>query len=258
MITKQDLKIKYGDDITFLFKGEEPFTEAHNNPAGMIIERDGKVLCYECGGWFETLGNHVKIHGMTSNEYKDKYGINRKTGICCKRVSKMRSDVALNLGSVKYALSADRKTPKKTNKKPSMQRRNYFNTCPEQIKERMRMAVSRFGKDITVNQVKIVDSSLPKLARVHFGSWNKLKELMGLEINIMYSDRKKKTDLIYDLREYILNKGKLPWSPLSIDKSFPHSSRPYKHKWGSFSKAYEACGIRKYREGNKTIWEVIN
>ncbi len=39
-----------------------------------------KIQCLECGKWFLSLGTHMsRIHGMTANDYRDKFGLPRST-----------------------------------------------------------------------------------------------------------------------------------------------------------------------------------
>lgn len=43
------------------------------------LARD-EIQCLECGKWFKTLGRHLTTtHGMTANDYRDKYGLPRST-----------------------------------------------------------------------------------------------------------------------------------------------------------------------------------
>ena len=39
-----------------------------------------KIQCLECKKWFRSLGSHLtRVHGMTCNDYRDKYELPRKT-----------------------------------------------------------------------------------------------------------------------------------------------------------------------------------
>ena len=57
------------------------------------------IVCEECDKWFRSLIHHVHTHGLTTYEYKEKYGYNRTTGL----ISRATSDTLS-----KYALEEDR------------------------------------------------------------------------------------------------------------------------------------------------------
>jgi hypothetical protein len=45
------------------------------------------VVCLECGGIYQVLATHVeKLHGMTSVQYKDLWGYNRKTSLIAQQL----------------------------------------------------------------------------------------------------------------------------------------------------------------------------
>lgn len=55
------------------------------------IQRN-KVTCLECGQEFKTLfPKHLKSHGLTSKEYRKKYGFSARQPLCAKSVSEKRS-----------------------------------------------------------------------------------------------------------------------------------------------------------------------
>ena len=49
-----------------------------------VLARDGELVqCHICGRWFRDLeGPHLTaLHGMTATEYREVYGLNRKTAL---------------------------------------------------------------------------------------------------------------------------------------------------------------------------------
>lgn len=268
MITKQDLKLKHGDDIIFLFKGDEPFTEAHGAPAGMLIERDDKVLCYECNQWFAKLGGHLKTHNMTVDEYKEKYGFNKSSGLCSKKVSTQLSSKAHSHWKTgKFQILPERmvglekgrlKQPRKDKK--TIQVKNRHNTCPEQLAMRMRMLIFKFGKDVTLAQAKTCDFGLAGIAQTH-GGWNAFKKKYGKMVyGISGKEREMKmAELIYEMRLFVNKHNRLPWYKKKYDTKplydFPYSEGDYREYFGSKRKAWVACGIEHISKG---WWETIN
>jgi predicted transcriptional regulator len=62
------------------------------------IQND-KVICLECGSEFKQLTQkHLVSHGMSSKEYKKKYGFTLKTPLAAKSLTKARSKAAKKRG----------------------------------------------------------------------------------------------------------------------------------------------------------------
>lgn len=74
--------------------GKEPAaTEPKINPRESI--QDDKIVCIECGAGYKTLTHtHLGHHGLTSDEYKQKWGIPTKQPLSAKSVSQRRKDQA--------------------------------------------------------------------------------------------------------------------------------------------------------------------
>ena len=53
-------------------------------PGQLVADVDGaRVQCHVCGGWYPMLGVHVaRKHGMTGDEYREEFGLNRTTRLC--------------------------------------------------------------------------------------------------------------------------------------------------------------------------------
>jgi hypothetical protein len=264
MITNAELQEKHGEDIVFLFKGDEPYTEALGNPLGVLIERDDKVLCFECETWHERLSgpphqSHIwKAHKLTADEYKEKWGFNYSAPLCSRKVSETMREKSLKYieenPEVLDKLAKHRNKGYRTRKangfrtrgKKSMQHSNSRASCPEQIKQRYRLLQAKYGSDVSVNVIRVTDPYVESWAVRHFGSWNAFKKELGeptKEGGPAY--QKQKADLIYDLRLYVEKHNKLPWDVHTKrpQNDFPHSVQPYETQWGTLSNAYLICGI---------------
>lgn len=256
MLTNDDLYEKYGKDIVFLFKGQEPFVEALGAPAGVLLERDDKVLCYECEEWFPQLQYHLrKDHKMKTDDYKEKYGFNRGAPLCSRKISKERSDLAylqidkdptisrkVSIGRA-HALQITKKRKfERSNRR--MQHANTRNTCPEQIKQRYRMLQLKYGNDVGLNVIRKVDSGIDGWAVRHYGSWNAFKEALGEPIDTS-SYAKNTASLIYDLRKYVDEYARKPWDTYTHQalNDFPHSEQPYITRFKTINNALLIAGI---------------
>ncbi len=259
MLTNNDLYEKYGEDIIFLFKGNEPYVEGNGCPLGVLIEKNDKVLCNECGGWFCRLGGHVQTHGMKIEEYKIKYGFNRSAPLCSasdslraseKTVAAMIKNPALKAAAIR-ALSEGHKTMKNQENKTkgqkhAMQKLNGRNSCPEQMKQRYMLLIAKFGKEVGMNILKKYDSGLVTYGQRHFGSWNNYKKTLNLPVDTS-SYKKEKADLIYEIRKYVKEYKTLPWSSYTHERlhGFTYSKAPYITQWGSLRRACIACGLTR-------------
>lgn len=274
MITNKDLQEKYGEDIVFLFKGDEPYVETHGKPAGVLIEKDNKILCNECGEWFSHLGYHLQAHDLNAEKYKEKYGFNRNAPLCSRETSNKLRESALKVKNdpIKRAKMIDslkrgrtkEVQEKRTGTKKRMQGLNIRNACPEQMKQRYTLIIIKYGKDVSLNIIRKVDPGLDAYGCRHFGSWNEFKKSLGFEIDTS-SKKKEKSNLIYDLREYVNTNKSLPWDSYTHGSinGFPHSKTPYVANWGSLRKAMFACGVECGSEfvsdskGRKKEWSLI-
>jgi predicted transcriptional regulator len=79
------------------------------------IQRN-KIICLECGQEFKQLSpKHLKSHGLTSKEYKQKYGFKARQPLCAKSLSEKRSKSGKARGipdNLKKAIAARTKNKK--------------------------------------------------------------------------------------------------------------------------------------------------
>jgi predicted transcriptional regulator len=55
--------------------------------------KNASVTCLECGKSFKLLTRkHLASHGLTAAEYREKWGIKRKTALTCKALQKTRRE----------------------------------------------------------------------------------------------------------------------------------------------------------------------
>lgn len=76
-----------------------------------------KVVCLECGQEFKMLSpKHLKSHGLTSKEYRKKYGFTARQPLCAKSLSERRSKSGKERGlpdNLRKAIAARTKKKKK-------------------------------------------------------------------------------------------------------------------------------------------------
>lgn len=82
--------IEYKDSPTgkaFIGLAKTPLTPADNGIGfkGVKIQSENRELiqCSECGKWFKFLNTHIRaIHGMTNDQYKEKFGLLKGSSLC--------------------------------------------------------------------------------------------------------------------------------------------------------------------------------
>ncbi len=52
-----------------------------------------KIECLECGRMFRALGQHLKTHSITPDEYKEKYGLPYTWGLVSQRTKVLMSEI---------------------------------------------------------------------------------------------------------------------------------------------------------------------
>lgn len=72
---------------------------AESSPAGMEkAPTDKYVICLECGKAFKIITQkHLRSHGLTPDEYKDKWGYPRDLPLICKNLQKERRKKMRNM-----------------------------------------------------------------------------------------------------------------------------------------------------------------
>ena len=70
-------------------EGEEVKASPSVEPKNSITET--YAICLECGKKFKVIGNrHLKAHGLTVKEYKDKWGLKKGTSLAAKSLVRQR------------------------------------------------------------------------------------------------------------------------------------------------------------------------
>lgn len=70
------------------FPIEEPF-ESYEAAAAYLS--GNKIQCLRCGKMYRVIGCHLAVHGMTLEEYREKYKLPWRAGICSATISDMFS-----------------------------------------------------------------------------------------------------------------------------------------------------------------------
>lgn len=161
-------KYKY-DESTIDYKGsptgkayiglaKQPLMKNENGIGyqGVKMQSENRELiqCYECGRWFKVISTpHLKRHGLTIREYKDKYGFFQKTSLISDVQSNfLANQMVNNVNKLGKRLPSEKLLKmmwEKRTKKRGERTREYQNlhgTCPEQLKQNLVNHIRRFHR----------------------------------------------------------------------------------------------------------------
>jgi predicted transcriptional regulator len=67
---------------------------------GVLLEEEGKVQCHACGGFFKSLGTHIRIkHDLLADEYRALFGLNQGCGLACGETADLFREMAKALNA---------------------------------------------------------------------------------------------------------------------------------------------------------------
>jgi predicted transcriptional regulator len=80
--------------------------------------KEASLICLECGKTFKIITRrHLAAHGLTAAEYREKWGIKRKTALVCKSLQRMRRKKMKEMQLWKKRTQAAASAPQKRGKK---------------------------------------------------------------------------------------------------------------------------------------------
>jgi predicted transcriptional regulator len=103
--------------------GAPPVEEAGLKPAPTSPEKSiqkNKIVCLECGQEFRMLSpKHLRSHGLTGREYREKYGFSLRQPLCARSLSDRRKKAGKERGlpeNLKKAIAKRKKGKRATAK----------------------------------------------------------------------------------------------------------------------------------------------
>ena len=259
--TLTDIQEKYGESVYPLYKdrANEPYTEDLNGrPLGVVLydEAEDRVICLECGERYERLTIHIlKEHWLTTQDYKDKYGIPKKAPLQNKRLSMINSSTGKRtLRKFRYRKGIKNPFPKEHRMKLSlanqaskktMSHKNLYDLCPEQIKNRLCTVVVQTKKngvqELTNRDLYKYDLDLYTYFARETGSFEKACKEMGIKYlgQLKYAD----SDILAALRTFVMNNKKMPRTKADLGREGLPSYDTIKLRMGSYRRAQMMAGL---------------
>lgn len=150
----------------------------------------GKLMCCECGSFYDSLANHIRVHKLIPVSYKAKYGL--MSGAILNSESnhnKIRNRVLSNTEAIKkfasllnkirpLAIAANKNRPKQ-----SVEFLNKYDSCPAQLLRRLIDLSKIYGNDISSTEACRDQPGLLTQLQRTYGSFNKAKQLAKLIVN---------------------------------------------------------------------------
>lgn len=227
-------------------------------------ENGGKVQCHVCGELFYNLGSHVvQSHKLRAREYREKYGLGRRTPLC--------SDQASAEYKARAVARWEGKTPKeqdeqiavmraaaaiapKTGKQMTAEEQNRLGICPDQLIDRITVLADKLGRSPSYQEFcdEYGGRFIAPIKRT-FGSWAKAKDIAGLPV-LKTGPRNSKPwnkarfkysreELIVYIQEYVAH-FKVPPTATDWNRGFLPDIHAYYREFGSLGAAREAAGYK--------------
>jgi len=65
------------------------------------LRYDGyKIQCHICGKWYRGLATHIRVHGLTADEYREEFSLNRTQPLCSPDISDGLADKLRQTGLI--------------------------------------------------------------------------------------------------------------------------------------------------------------
>lgn len=117
----------------------------------------GLIKCHECGGWIKAINNHLKLHFVSTSEYRQKHGFTSTTSLATPEVKEKRAtqlygnrSQAENIRRL-IACNAAPKGPR--SRKQNMEMINQAGRCRAQILFKIQMLAAGFGRTPTLKEL---------------------------------------------------------------------------------------------------------
>ena len=247
-----------------LYKAQEPFMEtptAHGY-LGVIMydDKDDKVQCHICGGWYRHVGSHAaRKHSVPASDYKDRFGLAQGIALCGTSVSRSRSEIAhrsVDAGTFGEMVKTGRTSPamKKYLRRRGKYRagtsvlsvKNKHGLCALQMLSRYQVVKAILRREPLSPDIKRYDPKLMGAIYKKFKSLNKYKRMIGAEENAkgrheVHGD----IELVAHLRRWVDEHGGRPQQRdfLLAKNGYPGAS-VFARRFGSWSNALRTAGIK--------------
>lgn len=206
--------------------------------------------CHDCGNFYRHLGRHVvQAHEITSDEYKEKYGLEKKNSLLATNTRTNHLEKWMSMTDAERKVVTDRLRDQAANRSGKrFERRlewhNQRGTCPDQIIDKILKLQKESGRTPTQRGFSAkYGVKFRKAADVHFGTWREACVQAGLTPNERYRGKRRYSDdqLLESLRSFKQTYGREPYSSDSRTGVLLATEWTYRRRFGTWQKAKAAA-----------------
>lgn len=262
--------VKAGDvtDAIFYSTYKEPLRPVDKGYGfhGTVLysPKNDLIQCHECGEWAKTLygRGHLQLHNLSQDQYKEKYGLARKTKLVAEGLRKKQAQNYINrspefhkqaaIELAKYQSPEHKKTM--TGKTIRLETRNKRGNCPDQLLDKMIQAVDEKGRISQDLFIRRWGNHYLSTIRLIYGSWEEAVRLTGFVSGRQqpihsYTD----IELLNYLKQFYDVYKRTPTSS-DFSRGFLPSTHSYMSRFGSLNSARTKAGIPNLILGGRGHW----
>lgn len=204
-----------------------------------------KIQCAFCGGWFETLGTHIRHkHNMTGSEYREEYGLMKGTVLMGEKMRNHTIQQGIEqtprlirdkLWTRAHAVQRYKRSVgiKIHNGHGSpAEYKNKKGTCAEQL-----LAWMRANPDQRMHEDQARSASIVKT----FGSWNRARKLAHLEVR--HEMNRDEGLALECLRVFVREHHRVPYQSDGRRGILAYSPSYYARHFGTWGGALRLAGL---------------
>ncbi|WP_100504010.1 homing endonuclease associated repeat-containing protein [Mycobacteroides abscessus] len=215
------------------------------------------VQCHLCGYFFADVAKHLKQHGISSTEYRQKFDLNRQSKLASKQSRQRYIDASLNVSSdeklrrVTMFKSSVMSKRMAYGHKRSLEWYNERGICPDQILDKIEKLAVELKRTPTRRDWEQMYGSASYIYKT-FGSWNQALSFAGLTPNAYRPSRPRYTreSVIAMIRNFYELEGRVPRSS-DLGVMLP-SSKAIGRLFGGLVEARAAAGFGQHDYLNET------
>lgn len=210
---------------------KEPFREVKDGYGyyGVLATTADKnyVQCHICGFLFRSLSQHVRNHGISTDQYKKDFGLFANAALVGEDVRQMlvnryvgkvllskANHFKAREGLKEYWRKVKAGEIERTgNKEWSLQRRNKHFNCPEQLIEKIQVLAKELGRAPTTKEWTDRTGHGHMVLKTVFGSYNEGIKIAGLVPTDHWKDRPplmSREQVIESFQNYYATTGRVP------------------------------------------------
>ena len=200
-----------------------------------------KTQCHFCGGWYQSVGGHIKEHGLTANQYKDEYGLFRSTALINEQTRLKRSGVmTLRWRQGKIAVPDHRIGSRAArlvtlNRKAPMERKNKAGTCNMQL-----LSWIQNHPNVSVDKAP---GRIEAAVRRAFGNWNNARAMLGLKLKTYDRSTFDKVLALTAVRNFYQINQRAPVGSDAKRGLLPYTYMRYYRQFGTWSNVLREAGV---------------